>query len=144
MRVVRVLLKVRRIAWTAEIARNNELREEETARASAAYEVKAEQTRDNHAGANGSTLQELFYGISMALDIIVLLWLSSILVRFVCMHVLLSTAKGCAGFNKKASVLSGVLPRVVCAEPWILSSGCGDQDADMHAHPHPHVRAEFP
>jgi hypothetical protein len=45
---------------------------------------------------------------------------------------------------KKASVLSGILPRRICAEPWVLSVGCRDQGADMHAHPHPHVRAEFP
>ena len=144
MWVVRIFLDVRWIPRAAEVARSYELREEETARSSAAYEVEAKQTRDHHAGADGSALQELFYRISSALDVIMLLRFRGILERVVCMHVLLSTAKGCAGFDQKASVLSGVLPCRICAEPWILSSGCGDEDADMHTHSHPHVRAEFP
>ena len=135
MWVVRILLEVCRIPRAAEVARSYELREEETARSSAAYEVEAKQTRDHHAGADGPALQELFYRISSALDVIMLFGLRSVLERVVCMHVLVSTDKGCAGFDKKASVLSGVLPRRICAEPWVLSCGCRDQDAGMKARP---------
>jgi hypothetical protein len=95
MWVVRILLEVSRITWAAEVAGNYELREEEIARSSAAYKVEAEQTRDHHAGADGSTLKEFFHRISRALDVVMLLRFRGILERVVCMHVLLCTAKGC-------------------------------------------------
>jgi hypothetical protein len=70
---------MRVISWTAEFARKHELRGDKCARPRAAHDVEAKQPRNNDAGADRSTLEELLHTISGALEIVMFLGFRGVL-----------------------------------------------------------------